>query len=147
MLDLLDDIRFKTWGAIAAVVAFFWAVAGPIGGVPGAGSHVPPENWLTMQPQLVVYETESCGWCRAFREDIAPVYMRSKHASWATLRYVDLNDADDGKQFKLARGISALPTLVLVDTAGREVSRMSGHPGEPAKVYRFLDKNLARIAP
>ena len=102
-----------------------------------------------MQPQLVVYETESCGWCRAFREDIAPVYMRSKHASWATLRYVDLNDADDGKQFKLARGISALPTLVLVDTAGREVSRMSGHPGEPANVYRFLDKNsrASRLEP
>jgi hypothetical protein len=54
-------------------------------------------------------------------------------------------EADPVATITLARRITTLPTLVLIDTAGREVARLNGHPGEPAPLYRFLDKHLARI--
>jgi thioredoxin-related protein len=98
---------------------------------------------ISDRPTLLVFETETCGWCRRFRENVAPVYERSHLEGRAPLKYVHVS-AQRTSGYRLNGHVSATPTFVLVDRSGREVSRLRGLPGG-GTFLKEVEAMLARL--
>lgn len=96
------------------------------------------------RPQLVVFESATCVWCRRFREQIAPAYARSHLDARAPLRYVDVSEQRSAG-YRLAYRVSSTPTFVLVDTMGREVSRMQNVTLDKTEFQRLIEQMLAKL--
>ncbi|MGD9804672.1 MAG: thioredoxin fold domain-containing protein [Hyphomicrobiaceae bacterium] len=97
------------------------------------------------RPQLVVFESQSCGWCLRFRQHVAPAYEKSPLENRAPLRYVDVSQQRTAG-YRLARRVTGTPTFVLVDTQGREVSRIPGLPGGKDEFVQAIEQMLAKLA-
>lgn len=78
--------------------------------------------------ELVMFEAAGCTWCRTWHEVIGPIYPRSDEGRIAPLRRVDV-DAPRPDDLRHIKDIRFTPTFVVVE-AGREVGRITGHPGE-----------------
>jgi len=96
------------------------------------------------RPQLVVFESASCVWCRRFRERVAPVYERSPLDGRAPLRYVNVSNQRSAG-YRLAYRVNATPTFVLVDTKGREVSRLRGVTMATGLFQKQVEDMLAKL--
>ena len=99
---------------------------------------------LSETATLLVVETESCGWCKRFRRDVAPTYPQSRNGSLAPLRYVHVRDVKSSG-YRLSSSVRSVPTFIVVDQRGHEVDRISGYPGGGQAFYQPLDRILARV--
>lgn len=82
---------------------------------------------------LLVFGAKWCVWCQKFSRDILPNQRiaSSLSARKATVVRVDV---DKRRDISERYGVKTLPTMVLVDSEGRELRRMSGF----ATVKEFL---------
>jgi hypothetical protein len=94
---------------------------------------------------LLVVMRDGCGWCDKFQEELGPTYRRSDLQSRAPLRYVDAADVMGVKSYKLKSPVYGTPTLVMLDTFGREVGRYPGYPGSMANLNTQVEKFLRRV--
>ena len=96
------------------------------------------------RPQLVVFESASCVWCKRFRAQIAPAYETSRLDRLAPLRYVDVSDQRKAG-YRLAHRVSSTPTFVLVDTVGREVARMGNITLDKDEFQSLVEGMLTKL--
>jgi hypothetical protein len=103
---------------------------------------------------VVVFEKSKCEPCETFRDGIGRKYQSSDMAGKANLRYYDVSDGPPPKQFKLKGELGRMPTTVVFDIYGREVSRLSGIPESVDVVFELVrpavrraERELSRINP
>lgn len=96
------------------------------------------------RPNVIVFESESCGWCKRFRASVAPRYELSATDAKAPLRYVDIS-AQRQSGYRLSSRITTTPTFVLVDTSGREVGRLNGVPMGRGEFEKEIERLLEKI--
>lgn len=79
--------------------------------------------------RLLMIEQAGCAYCVAFNRDIAPIYSKTDLGQTAPLFHADLRkDMPDG--VTLASKPFVTPTFILIGPDGRELSRLTGFPGE-----------------
>ena len=148
-MSLDDDIKLPEWifraavGLLAAFVVLTVAFA-----LPGSQNQVAataPPAPLSDRATLLVIESASCGWCRRFREAVAPTYERSHLESRAPLKYIDVGQQRQSG-YRLKRHVTATPTFVLVDRQGAEVDRLRGLPGGRDAFNSAVEDMLRRLA-
>ncbi|MGE3915301.1 MAG: thioredoxin fold domain-containing protein [Hyphomicrobiaceae bacterium] len=96
------------------------------------------------RPTLVVVESQSCGWCRRFRESMAPAYERSRLDTLAPLRYIDLTETRSSG-YRFSWRVSSTPTFVMVDRSGREVGRIRGYMADQRAFFGEVESLLAKV--
>ncbi len=102
----------KVFGAILAVIAAFGFSA----------------NLAQAKDKLVMFDAHSCGACKQFKREMAPVYRRSKLGKTVPLRIVDSNGRGMKRYRNRVHPISYTPTFVLMRN-GREIARTVGYSG------------------
>ncbi len=127
------------FGATFAMVAAFIGITDGRWTTPKA-----PPKQISTRPLLVVYETQTCGWCIRLREDAADTYQASDAGQRAPLVFID-KSKQGSSEFHPRRFVSATPTLIVMDTYGREVERMTGYPGGPEPIIDFVEKVLDKM--
>jgi thioredoxin-related protein len=90
--------------------------------------------------EIVVFETDNCAYCGAFRDQVMPRYRQSPRSLELPIRFVDVNEADVSKM-KLIAPIQIVPTMVMV-RGGQEVDRISGYTG-PENFFILVGKMLS----
>lgn len=105
------------------VVLTLIAVAGQL---PGQAARDDATNPTFQGPrlELLVFETDACGYCEIFRRDVAPGYRVAPIAASAPLRFIDVAKVDIDRIGLNAR-VEILPTTVLMRD-GHEVERIAG---------------------
>ncbi len=99
---------------------------------------------LSDRPTLLVIESQSCGWCRRFRANVAPAYEQSRFDRLAPLKYLDVG-TQRRSGYRLKSYATAVPTFVLVDAGGQEVARLRGLNGGPAQFLPAVEGMLAKL--
>jgi hypothetical protein len=94
---------------------------------------------------LLVVMRDGCGWCDRFQEELGPKYRRSELQNRAPLRYIDAGDVMGVASYKLRGPVYGTPTLVILDTFGREVGRYPGYPGTMANLNSQVETLLRRV--
>ena len=91
---------------------------------------------------LIMFEDEGCPYCDLWKEQIGPIYPKTREAEIAPLMIIDIDDP-------LPEGISIssppiyTPTFVLVHD-GQEIDRLPGYPGE--NFFWFLvDRMISKL--
>ncbi|NDR58085.1 thioredoxin family protein [Aliiruegeria sabulilitoris] len=79
--------------------------------------------------ELVMVQQAGCHYCARWNAEIGPIYPKTAEGAHAPLRRVELG-GKEMKKLTLQRRVNFTPTFVLVDTAGVEISRLEGYPGE-----------------
>lgn len=130
--------------AAAALCVLFAGLAAALAMMAPAVEPEPVKALSFDRPQLVVFESQSCGWCRHFRERVAPDYEMSPLERQAPLRYVDVS-LQRTAGYRLSRWVTGTPTFVLVDTKGRELTRLPGLPGGKDEFVREVERMLAKL--
>jgi thioredoxin-related protein len=95
---------------------------------------------------VLVVMRDGCGWCTKFQDEIGPKYRMSVQQADAPMRYIDAEDFNDSRTYKSSKKVWSTPTVVLVDTYGREVSRSVGYPGSFERLASYVDRNMGRIS-
>ncbi|SDL62163.1 thioredoxin family protein [Aliiruegeria lutimaris] len=99
--------------------------------------------------ELVMVQQAGCHYCARWNAEIGPIYPKTAEGVYAPLRRVELG-GKEMKKLKLQRRVNFTPTFVLVDTAGVEISRLEGYPGEDffwGLLERMLLEQTDYIAP
>lgn len=135
-----QDRLFTMAPYLAAVAAGFMALGLIMPGTPRPSDVATHRTYDTMT--LVVFETESCIYCKRFKEDIAPGYVHSSYAARAPLRTLHVSEQSSAG-YQLRGYISTVPTFVLIGRDGREIDRIRGYPGRD-RFYPKLDEVLAK---
>ncbi len=78
--------------------------------------------------KIVMFDSKSCGACKQFKREMAPVYRRSRLGKAVPLRIVDSNGRAMKRYRKRVHPISYTPTFVLMRN-GREIARSVGYGG------------------
>lgn len=91
--------------------------------------------------ELLVFQRDACGYCDAFRRDIAPLYGQGPVAAEAPMRFVDI-DKTDVSRLQLNMPLTVLPTTVLMKN-GAEVARIPGFTA-PASFSQLVQLMVAR---
>jgi thiol-disulfide isomerase/thioredoxin len=92
--------------------------------------------------ELLYFFSPSCGYCKAFDEEVGKIYPQTDAGHIAPLRRVEV----DPESFQpLERGLSidpgTVPAFILVDD-GQEVARLNGYSGDELfwmSMQRMLD--------
>jgi thioredoxin-related protein len=95
---------------------------------------------------VLVVMRDGCGWCTKFQDEIGPKYRMSAQQADAPMRYIDAEDFNDSRTYKSSKKVWSTPTIVLVDTYGREVSRSVGYPGSLERLASLVDRNMGRMS-
>lgn len=77
---------------------------------------------------LLVFSAKWCIWCQKFEHDVlslSRVAERLKSRSWVVSKV----DYDVRKDLAFQYSVKSLPTMVLVDSQGREIKRGTGYMG------------------
>lgn len=82
---------------------------------------------------LLVFGARWCVWCQKFSRDVMPNQRIASRLSARKATVVRV-DVDKRRDLSERYGVKELPTMVLVDSEGRELRRMSGF----ATVREFL---------
>lgn len=121
-------------------------VSAALGGLVYLNKPMPPDGEPVLgSPQLIMFETENCGWCEQFRRKIAKEYQTSEYAGQAPLRFISVDEGPPPKRYRL-NSFSRSPMLVIFDQYGRELDRLESDPGTNANVETLVRRSLRRIA-
>ena len=94
------------------------------------------------RPMMLMFTADWCGPCQAFKAHVLsnpPVLDRLGRS--CGFRTVDLTNWNGEPARKAKRyGVDSIPTLILVDSRGREISRYKG-PRDPQSFGRWIDQN------
>tara|TARA_Y100000780_G_C13604243_1_gene385868 strand:- start:36 stop:608 length:573 start_codon:yes stop_codon:yes gene_type:complete len=102
--------------------------------------------------QLLMFSTDRCSYCRAFLEEVAPEYVKSKYAKHLPLRVIDIElppprwimDAFDERRLT---PIDQTPTFVIWDK-NKEVARLVGYVGKKEfydSISVFIEENTGKL--
>lgn len=118
--------------SIIAVIAFFVAAL-------GAHAAPPSDKWLTdydaalkagkaqSKPVLVMFSASWCPPCNMMKKDVLPrENVQAALGKWA-LAYID---TDENKKLPEQYRIQAIPTFVMLDSAGAELGRFNFMPAD-----------------
>ncbi len=95
---------------------------------------VPSGEALKADGQLVIYEAETCDFCKAFNKEVL--------SSWKSeVPFVKTWGTDAPAGWALAKPLFATPTIVYFKN-GKEVSRYTGYSGGPQKFWQWLGYQL-----
>lgn len=143
-MDLDEETEAPQWlFKVAAVLCVLFAGLAIAFAFMPARQLEPSATLSFDRPQLVVFESASCVWCKRFRSDIAPAYALSHMDGKAPLRYVDISKQRSAG-YRLVRRVFSTPTFVLVDTRGRELSRMGNVTLDKVEFQRLVEKMLSQ---
>lgn len=123
---------------VTSCIALLLGVA-PLLAAPGAGwasesrdvaSQHPAKDVETARGELhlLMFESDSCHWCRQWHREIGPAYPNTAEGQSAPLVRRDIY-APMPEDVALSRRPRFTPTFVLVQN-GVEVGRIEGYPGE-----------------
>lgn len=87
-----------------------------------------------------MFHSPDCEWCETWDEEIGVGYDKTSESKQAPLRRVNVDDQKTVNGLK--RPIAYTPTFVLM-SGGREVGRITGHPGVDF-FYPLLAELLAK---
>ena len=93
---------------------------------------------------LVVFETEDCIYCKLFRRDVLPDYLRSQRNRLTPIKFIDVT-ISGAKHPGLVTPLKMLPTVVLM-RRGREVGRIPGYTG-PGPFFQLMKQLYRQIPP
>ena len=88
-------------------------------------------------PRLIVVESKGCGWCKRLRDDLAPQYQQSGEHALAPLVYANINGFTL-RGLNLEEPVYVTPTLLMVNSDGKELGRIRGYPGSFDRMRRFV---------
>jgi len=93
--------------------------------------------------ELLYFFSPSCGYCKAFDEEVGGIYPKTEAGRIAPLKRVEV-DPDSFKPLdsKLPFDPGTVPAFVLVED-GREVARLNGYSGDELfwmSMQRMLDQ-------
>ncbi len=92
--------------------------------------------------ELLYFFSPTCGYCRAFDEEVAAIYPRTDAGTIAPLRRIEVDpDTFQPLEQGLPFEAGTVPTFILVDE-GREIARLSGYSGDELfwmSMQRMLD--------
>jgi hypothetical protein len=103
---------------------------------------------LAMAGELLMFETRSCPWCKAWNRDIGRMYDKTEQGKLLKLHRVDLDREDENKVVRLARPVMFTPVFV-ISACGREVGRVEGYPGKEffwTILNAEIERNRAQLA-
>jgi hypothetical protein len=106
---------------------------------------LPPDGDPVLgSPQLVMFETDKCGWCENFRRKAAREYLSTEASSRAPLKYMSVDDGPPPKRYRLD-SFSRSPMLVLFDQYGRELARLVKEPANGEALESMVRRNLRNV--
>ena len=93
--------------------------------------------------ELLYFFSPSCGYCKAFDEEVAGIYPKTEAGRKAPLKRVEV-DPDSFKPLEsdVAFDPGTVPVFVLVED-GREIARLNGYGGDELfwmSMQRMLDQ-------
>ena len=116
-----------------------------LGGLAWMHRPLPPDGEPVLgSAQLVMFETDKCGWCEKFRRKTARDYQATPYASQAPLKFMSVDDGPPPKRYRLA-SFSPSPMLVLFDPYGRELGRIEKEPASSDVIEALVRRNLKSI--
>lgn len=142
-----DGVTIGPWiyrVAFGLLAAFAVAAAVLIVSAPDDRPELPALAASSGGLSLVVFETESCPWCKKFRRETADEYQGSSRGRMAPLRYMHVSQQRESG-YSLKSHVRTVPTFVLVGADGREVDRIAGYPGGGRTFMTAVDRMLAKV--
>ena len=97
------------------------------------------ERLNAVRLEVLVFESESCIYCRIFRRDVLPQYLQSKRAKMAPIKFIDVKRVDP-KKLGIVAPLTMLPTFVIM-REGRERGRINGYLG-PEPFFHMVSQIL-----
>ena len=107
----------------------------------------------TYAAEMLMFSTETCGYCRAFLKEVAPTYADTEYAKLLPLRIISMDQKTAPKWFDQAYDekridpIRGTPTFVIFNN-GTEVARLMGYQSKE-KFYEdikgFIDNNREKL--
>ena len=94
--------------------------------------------------ELLYFFSPSCGYCKAFDEEVGEIYPKTDAGRIAPLQRVEV-DPDSFQP--LAKGLpfdpGAVPAFILVED-GREVARLNGYSGDELSICWIKHRHSGR---
>jgi len=85
---------------------------------------------------LLIFTTDWCGNCKKLKKDILPAgEVRGPLGKYVV---TDLDAEKEGRSLAGRYRVSGYPTLIVLDSSGRELKRMAGVPSTPADMAAWL---------
>ena len=97
------------------------------------------------KPVMLMFTADWCGPCQAFKANVLsnPAVLNRLGRSCG-FRTVDLTNWTGATAARAKRyGVDGVPTLILCDSRGREISRYAG-PHDPQSFGRWIDQNTRK---
>ena len=104
------------------------------------------------QPILVVFSTETCGYCTRLKREVLDPIARDERSKQLLIREFDINaggkitdfngDRIRSRQFKKRYGIFATPTLLILDPGGNPLSEPLVGYNSPSEYRELLQNHL-----
>jgi len=89
----------------------------------------------TNKPIMIDYYTGWCGWCKKLdKSTYRDSSVVAKSAEFINAKI----DAEKDRKSATLHGVSAYPTILFLDSSGKEVSRVSGYKNGPEFVMEML---------
>lgn len=107
-----------------------------------AAAAVLPPTASAEAAELVMLERDGCAWCAAWREEIGPIYPKTKEARIAPLRVVNVDDPWPADLDGIKSDVFT-PTFILVSN-GEEIGRIRGYGGDEFFWY-LLDEIIEKL--
>ena len=87
------------------------------------------ESKMTKQQSIIVYESETCGSCKAFEKDVA--------ASWdASISIQKTYESTPPANIELKEAVWATPTIVMIED-NKETARYTGYDGNAKAFWKW----------
>ena len=84
----------------------------------------------TQAAQLLYFFTASCGYCRAFDAEVAPIYPRTDAAALAPMHRIEVDpDTFRPLKEKIPFEVTSVPSFVLLED-GTEIARLEGYSSD-----------------
>lgn len=82
-----------------------------------------------MRGELLMFKSDSCGWCGLWEREIGKVWPLTPEAAVLRLQRIDLDRPGGGRPAGLASPVEVTPTFVVLQ-CGREIGRIVGYNDE-----------------
>tara|TARA_Y100000310_G_C20704023_1_gene833084 strand:+ start:22839 stop:23519 length:681 start_codon:yes stop_codon:yes gene_type:complete len=102
--------------------------------------------------EMLMFSMKSCGYCRAFLQEVAQEYNNSEQAKLLPLRIISMDNPvapkwyDEAYERQAIDGIVGTPTFIIWD--GEERARLVGYAGKDKfyeDISRFIKENKSQL--